>query len=321
MWCSPSQLRARGILGMNQRNIHYIGAFNNRRLFPLVDDKLKTKLLARQHGIPTPDLISVVRSQFETRQIAEQLAGHPGFVIKPAKGSGGKGILVIAAQEDDVYVKSSGMKVSRVALERHMSNILSGLYSLGGAPDIAILEERIETSAYLAGFCHAGIPDIRIIVFRGYPVMSMIRLSTSMSDGKANLHQGAVGLGLDISTGRAVRAIQFDQLCKRHPDTAALLGELSIQDWPQLLEIASNCYEMTGLGYLGVDLAIDKTRGPVLLELNARPGLSIQIANNDGLAHRLKIIESQPDNVPVNERVGFSIRHFSSLSASAHPLV
>ncbi|MRR31196.1 alpha-L-glutamate ligase-like protein, partial [bacterium] len=50
-------------------------------------------------------------------------------------------------------------------------------------------------------------------------------------------------------------------------------------------------FEMTGLGYLGVDLVIDRDRGPLLLELNARPGLAIQLANRHGLRTRLDQVD------------------------------
>jgi D-alanine-D-alanine ligase-like ATP-grasp enzyme len=48
---------------------------------------------------------------------------------------------------------------------------------------------------------------------------------------------------------------------------------------------------MTGLGYIGADIVLDRLRGPVLLELNARPGLAIQVANQCGLLHRLEVAQ------------------------------
>jgi hypothetical protein len=48
---------------------------------------------------------------------------------------------------------------------------------------------------------------------------------------------------------------------------------------------------MTGLGYIGVDVVLDANHGPLLLELNARPGLAIQIANFQGLLVPLEQIE------------------------------
>ncbi|MFW3616045.1 alpha-L-glutamate ligase-like protein [Billgrantia antri] len=311
MWARPSQLLRRGIIGMNRRNIRYIGRYNSRRLYPLVDDKLKTKLLAEQYGITTPALIGTVTTQFEVKRVGDMIAGHGGFAIKPAKGSGGKGILVIERVDHDGFVKPSGAKLSLEDLHRHISNILSGLYSLGGAPDVAMIEALINFDEKLSEYTYEGVPDIRVIVFQGFPVMAMMRLSTAASDGKANLHQGAVGVGLDIATGTAVRGVQFDRSRRDHPDTGHELASLRIPDWTNLLQLAASCYEMTGLGYLGTDMVIDRNRGPMLLELNARPGLAIQMANGEGLRSRLDLVEKQSDRLGVKERVAFAQHHFA----------
>lgn len=310
-WTSSKKLKIKGIIGMNRRNIRYIGRYNDRHLYPLVDDKLKTKLLAHEYGITTPALIGTVTTQFHVKHIAEMVAGHAGFVIKPAKGSGGKGILVIDHVDGDAYVKPSGHYLGREDIERHVSNILSGLYSLGGSPDVAVIEALINFDESLSEYTYEGVPDIRVIIFQGYPVMAMMRLSTAASDGKANLHQGAVGVGLDIASGWALRGVQFDRSRQDHPDTGHELASLRIKGWTTLLELAASCYEMTGLGYLGTDMVLDRDHGPMLLELNARPGLAIQMANGEGLRPRLDLIERQSDPRSPAERVAFAQHHFS----------
>ncbi len=314
MWTTPGKLHAKGIVGMNRRNIRYIGRYNDRRLYPLVDDKLKTKLLAQQYGITTPALIGTVTTQFDVRQIRAMLEGHHGFVIKPAKGSGGKGILVIERCEEGAYIKPSGARFGQEDVKRHVSNILSGLYSLGGSPDVAVIEALINFDERLAEYTYEGVPDIRVIVFKGYPVMAMMRLSTAASDGKANLHQGAVGVGLDIATGTAIRGVQFDRTRHDHPDTGHELASLSIPDWDALLRLAAGCFEMTGLGYLGTDMVLDREQGPMLLELNARPGLAIQMANGEGLRRRLDLVERQAEGESPESRVAFAQRHFARRS-------
>lgn len=315
-WTWPSRLREKGIIGMNRRNIRYIGRYNNRRLYPLVDDKLKTKLLAQSYGVTSPALIGTVETQFGIKHLNDLLSGHGGFVIKPAKGSGGKGILVIEQVSDDgqAFIKPSGARLSLTDIERHVSNILSGLYSLGGSPDVAVIETLINFEESLLAYTYEGVPDIRVIIFKGYPIMAMMRLSTAASDGKANLHQGAVGVGLDIATGFALRGVQFDRPCQYHPDTNHDLASLKVPHWETLLNLAASCYEMTGLGYLGTDMVLDRDHGPMLLELNARPGLAIQMTNGEGLRPRLDLIERQPDGVGPNERVAFAQRHFARQS-------
>jgi alpha-L-glutamate ligase-related protein len=303
-----------GILGMNRRNISYISAYNPRYLMPLVDDKLKTKQLALEHDVPVPEMIGVVDSQPAIKNVELLLRGQKSFCIKPAKGSGGKGILVIIRVEEGRYYRSNGQPIELPDIQRHLSNILAGLFSLGGAMDVAIVEGLIVVDPFLAEYSYEGVPDIRLIVFRGVPVMSMMRLSCAVSQGKANLHQGAVGVGIDVGSGRAVNAVQRDHRVSHHPDTGCDLMRLAVPRWQELLELGCACSDMTGLGYLGVDLVLDANQGPVLLELNARPGLSIQIANHAGLLPRLREIEKlkNPARMSVRQRIDFARRHFSA---------
>ena len=299
---------------MNRRNLDYVGRYNDRRLYPLVDNKLKTKLLAQEHGVATPSLQFVVREQHEIAETEQQLRDSKSFVLKPAKGSGGKGILVITGRDGDKFIKSSGEKLAMSGIKRHMSNTLAGLYSLGGTEDIVLIEDLIAFDECFTGFSHQGVPDIRIIVFKGYPVMAMLRLATHASDGKANLHQGAVGVGLAMDSGRCLNAVQFSRRIRKHPDTGQALVEIKISNWRELLLLSARCCDMTGLGYLGVDLVLDKHYGPQLLELNARPGLAIQMANNQGLLPRLRQIESLSEQrrIPAQQRVDYAMNKFAA---------
>jgi len=310
-WISPVKLHQLGIMGMNRRNISYISRYNPRHRYPFVDNKLKTKVVAQKARLRVPELIHVVETQHEIESIETQLRDLAEFVIKPAQGSGGKGILVIIGRDGDQYVKSSGARLSLQDVKRHVTNILSGLHSLGGRPDVVIIESLVKISPYFSAISYEGVPDIRLIVFKGYPVMGMLRLATHASDGKANLHQGAVGVGIDIATGRSVAAVKHNQLVTHHPDTGESLQNLQVPDWKTMLLLASRCYEVTGLGYLGCDIVVDATRGPLLLELNARPGLSIQIANNQGLLPRLRHVENLEDHyLGYEDRVEYAIQHF-----------
>ncbi|MBF4255030.1 MULTISPECIES: alpha-L-glutamate ligase-like protein [Vibrio] len=314
-YTSPFKLRRKGIMGMNKRNHSYIGRYNDRSKYPLVDDKLQTKLIAQRAGCTVPKLIGVISNQADVKSIHAMVKEWPGFVIKPARGSGGKGILVIMSHKDGVYTKPSGATINQQDVERHISNALAGLFSLGGKNDVAVVENLIKFDDCFEGFSYEGVPDVRIIVFKGYPVMAMMRLSTSASDGKANLHQGAVGVGLDIATGKAVRAVQFNLPITEHPDTGKELSTLQVPHWKKLLTLASSAWEMTGLGYMGTDMVLDKEEGPMVLELNARPGLAIQIANGAGLLPRLQHIESLGSQLiypSPEERVAYAAKQFGS---------
>ncbi|EDM49631.1 alpha-L-glutamate ligase-like protein [Marinobacter algicola] len=312
-WISPFKLNQLGMLNMNRRNVDYIARYNSRSSYPMVDNKLKTKLVVAEYDVRTPKLLQIVRQQHEISHFREMAEDLDGFAIKPAKGSGGKGITVITGRDDDEYIKASGSRVSSSHLERHLSNILAGLYSLAGTPDVAIVENLVESIPELAKYSFQGVPDIRIVVFQGYPVMAMLRLATKASDGKANLHQGAVGVGLNIANGRSLNAVQFNRPITLHPDTGLALENLLIDDWQEMLVMASRCYEATGLGYMGVDLVVDVNEGPLLLELNARPGLAIQMANGRGLLPRLRQIEAlRRTHFTPEERAAFAMDTFTS---------
>lgn len=301
---APKRLAQAGILGLNGRNFNYIQKYNAREFYPLVDDKLETKKVALKAGLNTPPLYGVVRYNHEIKHFHDLVGNHNEFVVKPAQGSGGNGILVISGREGEHYRKASGAIFLRSQMERYLSNILSGLHSLGGRLDIAMVEYRIQPDPLFEEMSYQGVPDIRILVFQGFPLMGMLRLSTSESDGKANLHQGAIGVGLNLLDGTPLQAVQYHNLLNRHPDTDLPLNEFMVPDWEQLVGIAARCYEATGLGYLGVDIVVDREKGPLILEMNARPGLSIQIANGIGLLPRLRKVESwlEDNELPVAEK-------------------
>ncbi|MCC5809152.1 MAG: alpha-L-glutamate ligase-like protein [Ectothiorhodospiraceae bacterium] len=300
-------LKKAGILGMNRRNADYIMLFNPRHNYPLVDDKLLTKRLAEEAGIHVPKLYHMIQIERQIRQLPKMLEGINDFVIKPAHGSGGNGIMVITGSRNGSYVRGSGLLTNIDELGHHISNILSGMHSLGGQPDQAMIEQRVIFDPMFDRISYQGVPDIRTVVFRGVPIMAMVRLPTRMSDGKANLHQGAVGAGLDMGSGRTTTAVWKETFVDTHPDTGDPIAGLQIPQWETLLELAARCYSLAELGYLGVDVVLDKYQGPLVLELNARPGLSIQLANRASLLRRLQRVEALdaiPDSAEERARLG-----------------
>jgi alpha-L-glutamate ligase-like protein len=290
-------LQRRGIVGLNRRNAAYIMEHNARRYYPLVDDKLKTKELARKASIDVPDLYLVIRTQHDANNLDELLKDSADFVIKPAHGAGGDGVMVITGRRNELYRKASGVFVDGDEMRYYASNILSGTFSLGGHPDQAIVEYRVKSDPIFDQLSYQGVPDIRMVVYRGVPIMAMLRLPTRQSDGKANLHQGAVGVGIEIGSGVTTDGVWLNRTITEHPDYDTKLAGLSIPHWDRLLILAARSYELAPLGYLGVDIVLDRHRGPLVLELNARPGLSIQIANRQGLDDRVTAV-NQVEFIP-----------------------
>lgn len=311
-------LKQAGVLGMNMRNGDFVMKYNRRKLYPLVDDKLLTKKKATEHGVPVPELYGYLSTPHDIRRLPAIVADHPAFVVKPARGSGGDGILVFDSHRNDRYWTVSGRILAWSELEHHLANTLNGQYSLGGLPDEVMIEYRVRFHPLFDAVSFQGVPDIRIIVFRGYPVMSMARLPTRASQGKANLHQGAVGVGISIATGRTLNGVIGNDSIREHPDTGVPVLGIQVPDWEQMLLMAARSFELTGLGYLGVDIVMDANLGPLLLELNARPGLNIQIANAEGLLPRLREIERlyEPGLSP-EERVAVSRETFATRGRDA----
>jgi alpha-L-glutamate ligase-like protein len=307
------QLNEAGVMGVNRRNAEYTLRYNSRDCYPQVDDKLQTKKLALTAAIAVPELYGVLETEYEVRNFARIVQSIPDFVIKPARGSGGSGILVVSGRSKDLFRRADGLLMNMDEVKYHLFNVISGLYSLGGQPDKALIEYRVQFDPVFENISYQGVPDIRVIVFFGVPVMSMVRLPTRMSGGKANLHQGAIGAGIDIATGKTLTAVWKDNIVSEHPDTGNPVSGIIIPNWETLLKIAARCNALTGLGYIGVDLVLDKAKGPLILEMNARPGLSIQIANRAGLLPRLKLVEQHKVGLlTIEDRIAFSRQHFGA---------
>jgi len=301
---SFGKLRRAGVLGINRRNGSFTLKWNKRRFYPLVDDKLQTKRLCEEAGIPVPARIAVATQHFQVAHLLAEASDHEDFVLKPVHGAMGNGIIVIVGRDGDALRRASGKRMTAAEFRYHAAGIISGLYALGGQPDQALIEERLIVHPLFRDIATNGVPDIRVVVFRGVPVMAMTRLPTAASGGRANLHQGAIGVGIDLVTGRTTFAVQHSRPCSTNPDSGTRVLGLEVPDFQRILEIVVRATDRTHLGYVGADIVLDEHRGPVILELNARPGLAIQIANRAGLCPRLDAVErTWQEGRTVEERV------------------
>lgn len=313
-----SKLKTAGILGINRRIGQYILPHNPRKKYPLVDNKILSAKILQEASIPTPENFLIISSFGDLKHLPSELKGLDDFVVKPAHGAMGNGILIIekilwpeSGNEQEVTFQTTRQnQLGLNDFRYYLSGILSGLYSLNGMPDSIIIQERLKIHHELERYSYRGIPDIRVIVYKGFPVMAMIRFPTQSSGGRANLHQGAVGCGIKMDTGKLTYAVCSNRLMTNHPDTGLVFTDLVIPYWQEVLCIAAQCFEVTEMGYLGVDIVIDPVKGPMLLEMNARPGLSIQTANMEGLVPRLEKIELAPPNLAAVERVKYSQQLF-----------
>jgi alpha-L-glutamate ligase-like protein len=283
-------LRRHGVLGINRRNAEYTLRWNPRAAYPLVDDKLLTKKLCARAGIPTPRLLAVAHHHFELRQLRESMTRLTSFVLKPAHGAMGNGILVIRERDGARFRLAGGRSLALDDLVYHAAGVISGLYALAGQTDAAIVEERLLVHPDFAAIASEGVPDVRVIVYRGVPVMAMTRLPTLRAGGRANPHQGAVAAGIDLESGRTTHAILQSRPIRKHPDT----GEAAWAHDPGFADVLDFARRRPdGLGYVGADLRSMRDTDRCCSEMNARPGLMIQLANRAGLLPRLRAVDAE----------------------------
>ncbi|MDX8385975.1 MAG: sugar-transfer associated ATP-grasp domain-containing protein [Gallionella sp.] len=275
------EARSSHVLSMNRRNLHYIYTRNDRKHFPLADDKLLAKQTLVPAGVRMPETYRVYQYFYQLRDLEKDIGSYTDFVIKPAMGSGGNGIIVIVGRSGDDWLGISNKVYSTFELKKHISDIIYGVYS-NDLGDRAVIESRIIQHAEMVELSPLGLADVRVIICDDIPVMAMTRIPTKQSEGKANLHQGALGVSIDMATGITEKGNFLGQPIENHPDSNIALIGRSIPFWPEVMELALLTARTVPLKYLGVDISISP-EGPLLLEINVRPGLEIQNVNERGM--------------------------------------
>ena len=269
------------ILGINERNMEYVYRFNPKKYFGLADDKIKCKEVLHAHGISCAATYSVISKVGEISSAMAMVYQYETVAIKPAKGSGGGGILILRKDKNGEWT-TGGKTISDQEITIHMTRILMGMYSFGSS-DRVLIEQCIEPHAFFGEIYPTGVPDFRVILLNDQPIMSMLRLPTNRSGGKANLHQGGLGIGIDMESGLLKQAYDGTHYHLVHPDNGHQIYDKHIPMWPEILALAIETSSRFPLNYLGIDIVIDAVHGPMVMEINVRPGLGIQLANKQGL--------------------------------------
>ncbi len=289
--------RYRQFLTKNERNKVYLRK-NKVGARSLADSKYRTKRVLARAGVGVPKLIKRFKREEEVDRFAwEGLEGN--FVIKPVSGYGGKGILIVRkrAKWAGEWHLMDGSIIRMVDIKRRCGEILSGRFNSHGMRDSVLVEERIKIHPMFLSLTRSGTPDVRVIVYNKVPVMAMLRIPTVKSGSKANLQQGAIGLGIDLATGITTFGIEgkgegIKRIYDYKRKKKRKVNGIKIPFWRQILETAVKCQmAVPGLEFLGVDIVLDKDKGPMVLELNARSGLSIQICNKAGMKARMEKVE------------------------------
>lgn len=279
-------------MGLNARSADYL-VLNKKSARRKADDKLLTKKMLKKMRVPHPKLLGILSSVERIRKF-DWTKLKDGFAVKPVQGFGGQGIILIKrpAKEVGYFWTVEGIRVGVEELSLHVQDIVEGKFSHNNLPDKAMIEERIKIHSKFKKLAMGGAPDVRVIVFNKVPVMAMLRLPTEKSGGKANLDKGAVGLGIDMATGITTHGVcGKKQSIKYFPETNKKVNGIAVPYWNKILLMAVKTQIVSKLSYLSVDMLIDEEKGPVVLELNDQPGLSIQIANMSGLRRRVQRVE------------------------------
>lgn len=278
------------VLGINERNLDFVYTKNPRTHFPLADDKVLCKEILHKENIACAETYAVITRIGDIASTWKELDQYQKLAIKPSNGSGGGGIIILKKDDQNRWT-SGGKIINEEFIFTHLARIIMGMYSFG-SKDQVLVEQCIEPHSFFGEIFPAGVPDFRVILVNDQPVMSMLRMPTERSNGKANLHQGGLGIGIDMKNGRLTHAYDGDNYHKVHPDNNHQISGKAIPHWNSILALAVQTSTVFPLNYLGIDIVLDKTYGPMVLEINVRPGLGIQLANRQGLKkvlHSLKL--------------------------------
>lgn len=285
-------MKLSSILGLNARFQEFTYPYNARRGKSVAGSKILTKLRLSKNHIPTPKIYAKFTTPGQVSAFAWSSLPD-SFALKPSRGLGGEGIIVVKKRSKDEsgWITTSRKKVTVDQLKLQALDIIEGAYNVGSVPDVAFVEEYVGRHKAFRKYAYRGTPDIRVVVFNRVPVMAMLRLPTPESAGRANLHQGAMGVGVDVATGITTHAVWHGEPIFFKPGTKRKLHGIRIPFWNEILKLSVQSQEVSGLGYVGVDIVLHPKRGPMILELNSEPGLEIQLANLAGLRKRLERVE------------------------------
>ena len=278
-------------LGINERNLRYVYAKNDRKAFPFADDKILCKEKLQLEGIACAATYAVIERIGDIPRIWQQLDQYQSLAVKPAKGAGGGGIMILKKNDAGQWC-SGGRVISDDQIFSHLARLLMGMFSFGSR-DRVLIEECIIPHSFFHEIYPTGVPDFRVILLEQQAVMGMLRLPTARSNGKANLHQGGLGIGVNMEKGTLTSAYDGRTYHELHPDSQQTILGKQIPYWQEILSLSvQTAQAFPELGYLGVDIVIDQRIGPLIMEINVRPGLGIQLANRAGLKQPLAAVNT-----------------------------
>jgi len=95
-YMANKNVEAVGIIGINIRNTQILFEHNHRKAYPLIDNKAETKKLCVTNDLPVPKTYGIITKYGDTKNIRRIIGNDcEQFVMKPARGSTGRGIIII----------------------------------------------------------------------------------------------------------------------------------------------------------------------------------------------------------------------------------
>jgi len=278
------------ILWQNERNLEFIKWKNTSFARYLADSKLRTKEFLQSKNIPVPENFYVIKKHSQLLDLDLSIL-KPPFVVKPNFGYWWNWILVID-NVDSVgnYITNTWEIISKRKMMQHFRDILDWFFSLSWNRDQVVIERKVELDESIALIWKYWLPDIRVIVYNMIPIIAMLRVPTEESGWKANLHVWACWVWVEVWTWKLTHITSKNKIIKTIPWIGDIRW-LELPHWDKVLELTSSLQQITWIWYLACDIVLDKEKGPLLLEVNIRPWLSVQNANLMPLWARLKKVE------------------------------
>ena len=174
-------MKLSNILGLNARSQLFAYKYNSARGKKIADSKLLTAIILKKAKVPRPKIFKILRDpktvlEFDWSTLPDK------FALKPSKGLGGEGIIVVKMKlKNGGWLTTQKKRVTIDDFKLHTLDILEGAYSMGNVPDVALIQEYVGRAKVFRRWAYRGTPDIRVIVFNKVPVMAMLRLPTKES--------------------------------------------------------------------------------------------------------------------------------------------
>jgi hypothetical protein len=248
---------------------------------PLTGDKYAFERRCRDLGLPVVRTIAIAQPDKLCSATGERLVGVlplRDFIAKPVNGGQGRDVERWRYVGLDRFANAQGEATSAEAL---ISRLCRSSQVLGAT---VLLQECLVNHAELQTFSGSALSTARVTTTvneQGEPeiVEAFFRTSVVPHASVDNLHSGGVLFPIDVATGRLtagyVEARLVTDRIEKHPQTGAIVAGEFLPGWAVVSSLAFQAHKLLpGLLLVGWDIAYTPD-GPVIVEANAPPGISV----------------------------------------------